>query len=506
MELILRKYEESFLLFNNDDYCLNANECVGITYFKQNFPLCRFVTPKGYHCKYCLICQREYVFKEMIEGYMTNIGSVKVLHEWQNDKEEYETCDYLLPLNINQQGHGMFSGIIAPFVRFPLSKYRLINEKNMITQYSLNKEQRSCYYIHKDVKLNADPMYDIERYPGLFNATYVIYSCMLFCPRLTHEINDNVKLLNLALKNEEGHVNKWVETLLEHHTNNLWPWNCQGQAHPILCLKEALIFFIEDDVTLHRIVLNWYPAFTHFANSIKSGFIYATLEEIKIYRYPPVIQDNIDFRRVPLPRSLFSNQPLNLFYCHVCKVLKCKLTTTNSKRKKGKRGNNVFIAGVYWNYLTLKHHCYRKRSPGQPASHRYVLNPSTIGSYHCNAVCENVQFGKHVIIIQKKGYVHCLKCTKVCLYNIQWIMNGNICETCNEPSNPSIVCASCGAQVTTRSKSKKWVYCRLLMEGGYAPLKYKWICGRHKYLNIISEYTYVSHLIYNSIISEHVYS
>lgn len=509
MDIINRQYEETYLRIstNHDITCCNGIHCVGISYFQQTLPFPVFYTPKGYdYMGLCLICIRERVFREVITSYYSGIGATNVYHAWVNQLDEYETCDYLVPLNTSQQiTSTMFAGIVGPFVRLPLTKYSILGGCGNVSQRSLHINQRNVIYLHSEYKVNADPLWDDR----IYNASYIIHCCILFCrvqQQQSLEINENVLLLNQALRGESLTTsnNEWIQTLMDHHTNNDWPWECVGLANPVLCLKEALVFFIEQDPSLYAMVKEWYHDFEWFTNKVKQGHAYVTLKGIHtpLIKYSDIILNATMFRRIPLPSTLHSKKCVHLFYCPVCKVLKCKLPDPNKRQ----RLNSVYTSGVYWNYLTYKYHCYRKRSPGQPASHRYIINPNTTGSYHCNAVCEVKEFGRHIIIIQNKPFVHCVQCSRICYYNLEWILNGNKCRICLMDTSNVIVCASCGASVTSRSKSKKWVCCRVLMDGGYSPLEYKWVCGRHKNLSIISEYPYVSNLIYNHIISEHVYS
>lgn len=520
MEYISREYEEKYLRFadDNEAQCSNMEHCVGVVWFHRTcLPV--FRSPRGLLYNHlCLICIRESVFLNFMRASHGNTGSLYIIHPWLNNLDDYAHTDFLVPLYSNLANSRNFTGITGPFVRLPCSKYYTVG--NVIKQQSTRAIDRGVTFSIDNECLNPDVYYNSQRFPGVYDASYVIQSSSLYCSlKISNSVNGlnlNIQKINSSLNGKyvSKAITPWEEHLRENHIKNRWGWETRHQTyHPVLALRQSIVFFLENDATLLDFTRSIYNDIDVFINHVKMGnFNYNLDLAVDIWdnaAHLSSLKHMFSDREIVLPFNLAAPLSFVFYYCPSCDVIKGLPSNRKrhrvSKKQQRKQGHSKGIVanGLYWNYMTNQYHCYRKRSPGQVAAHRFVQNPSTRGAYHCNTVCKVRKSGRSIVHLNFNAYVSCIKCSCVVEYDFKWIYRNNCCEWCYKCQlKETITCSYCGFVVPAKQKNSKWIFCRIIMDGGCSPFTERWICGKHKTLSYLADKPFISNLIFTSIVAD----
>jgi hypothetical protein len=518
MEVVRKDWEESFLLYpasRTTKYCSHGPKCLAVGIWGK--PLVEFRTPSGNHHKnMCLVCLREDVFKQYLLAITGDRGADTIIHPWANSKDDYHEDSFLLTPRMSKEKETPFFGIVAPFVRIPISCYK--KTATGIVQ-SIDSD-RIAYNIHYGGALNLRPkLYDPLRFKTLYDASFLILCSGLFVPPQKKQ-DENVTMINHCLFNSTHTLN--TNPLLENFQEQGWT------------LHQAIVFFVEDDATLLEYVRSIHPQWDSFAKNpyhelkmVVTNFwdrLYdryknhnidgvtiepsETLQNLgnlwKSYTHNPIntrIDNNPAIakilierhqqhsnRKIPLPFNLHSPQQNHYFICKKCEVIKALTEISNAaamKRKKKQRRHNQRKGlkrqgtnEIVWNIFTNKYHCFRKRSGGRKAV-RNFYNRQKTGHFNCEEIVHSVLFGRDIVHVKGIAHACCTKCSFICYLNNQWILNEGKCPKCCKEKTESIRCMACGVNKNTNSKVMNWIYLDTFVDGGERPVERKWFCGRH---------------------------
>jgi hypothetical protein len=518
MKTVHQSWEELYLTLRpggNLGVCARGFECLATLI--QGEPLTTFRLPDGTHHKnLCLICAREDVYRQYLEACTGNLGSEKIIQPWANVHGEYDHSYYLLPPRMDASCESIFVGIVAPFVRIPLNCYRL-RPRGIVQTID---RMEGDLFIHWGDTQKRTRYYDPERFPGLYDLNFLILCSGLVVPPVRND-HEHVAMVNQALQGGAPDSNAPLVRHLRDHG---------------MTLRQAIIFFVEDDQTLHQHVRSNHPQWDAFVRGEcnlrlqGSNFWDRIFDRLKnksiahVERYDPElvkeglvklwgyyvknpINTRIDVEetphvwaflrerymrksnlRIPLPLNLQTPTDLEFFVCKQCETLKALTTISNNaalrRKKKVKRhtqrkglkrqGTNEILKSIYQDDFR----CFRKRSGGRKAVANFYNRQNT-GKFNCETPLSRVLFGKQIVHIRSVAHVCCVECSFVCHLNAEWIISGGRCNKCASPASKNVSCMICAAVKTNNTKVLNWFHIDTIVDGGRKPVERRWFCGRH---------------------------
>lgn len=514
MEIVSREWEETFLrgLPNSILGCCSSLEkCHAVEI--QGRPLIPFRSPNGktYDNK-CLICIREKVFQEYLEAITSDHGAEKIIQPWQNQLEDYHHGYFLLPNRISPTSETVFVGIVRPFARIPLSCY-------YDTPWGINQSidtVEDTFYVNFEQKQRRDRFYDRRRFDELPDISFLILCSGIISPWRKSR-NPHIQAINQLF-------------FMGKESNPPWLWK-RGN------LREMLVFFIQDDKTLHEHINKIHPEWNDFLEAkidvLKPMAIcfwdrmYERLKNKNMHTMdhydPEKVLDGMQKlwlaydrnpmnpraevehtrdvwtflvnrrrrfgnRKIPLPKQLQHEKKLSLFVCRYCETIKALTDISNQASLDRKKKNfkhfikkNLARQGtidVMWDIYNNVYRCFRKRSGGRKALQNYS-DKKKEQQFHCEEEVVEVQFEDSIVNVKNTAHVLCSKCNKITYLNSSWILKDGLCNRCSAVKLTAKTCIICGTVKGKTSKSPNWFHIDCIVDGGKKPVERKWFCGKH---------------------------